>query len=177
MTGKKKQVIPWGSFVKDPTSWMIAECIPIGFEWKDPSKIKIGEIFCLLDHWRDHEDQGLEPLVWSPTSPLFMDIDQSLKNAQTIHLADALEPQDLDEEVFILPHSDKFDEEENDERVCEPSEHASTIWGISGDRAPIDVEPLAMQMSDQLESDLGESNISFESQIYFVLLICTMYHL
>src|ERR1700761_638815 len=71
ITGNKKQVIPWGSLIKDPMSWMTAECIPGGFEWRDPSKIPVGEVFCLLDHGRDHGDQGLEPCVWVQTLSLF----------------------------------------------------------------------------------------------------------
>jgi hypothetical protein len=45
ITSKKKQVIPWGALVKDPSSWISAECVPDGFVWKDPSKIQIGEVF------------------------------------------------------------------------------------------------------------------------------------
>jgi hypothetical protein len=73
MTGKKKLVIPWGALVKDPSSWIDEDCIPEMFEWKDPSKIQIAEAFRLLDHWRDREDQGLDPLIWVRTCPLFED--------------------------------------------------------------------------------------------------------
>ena len=92
--------------MKDPASWMMAECIPDGFEWKDPSKVQVGEVFHLLDHWRGREDQGLQPLVWLPSSPLFVDTKQSNRHAQSIRQAAALEPQDSEEEVFVLPHSD-----------------------------------------------------------------------
>ena len=100
-TGNKTQVIPWGSLVNDLASWMMAECIPDGFEWKDPSKVQVEEVFCLLDHWRDHEDQGLQPLVWLPSSPLFVDTKQSNRHAQSIRQAAALEPQDSEKAANV----------------------------------------------------------------------------
>ncbi|KAH8978646.1 hypothetical protein EDB86DRAFT_3151891 [Lactarius hatsudake] len=73
VTGNKKQTIPWGVLVKDPSSWIFDDCIPKDFVWKDPSKIQIGEVFRLLYHWKERQDQGLGPLMWVPTSPLFQD--------------------------------------------------------------------------------------------------------
>jgi hypothetical protein len=73
VSGKRKQIIPWGAFVKDPYSWISKECVPHEFEWKDPSKIQIAEIFRLLYHWRDRQDQSLEPLIWLPTCPVLQD--------------------------------------------------------------------------------------------------------
>ena len=64
--------------MRDPTSWIDEECIPDGFEWKDPSKIHKAEIFHLLDHWRAHQDEGLKPLIWEPTSPLFKDTEKTM---------------------------------------------------------------------------------------------------
>ncbi|KAH9172395.1 hypothetical protein EDB89DRAFT_1906250 [Lactarius sanguifluus] len=63
VTRKPKLIIPWGSLVKDPSSWIIDECTPDHFEWKDPSKIQIGEVFHILDHWRHRQDQGIGPLI------------------------------------------------------------------------------------------------------------------
>ena len=160
MTGNKKQVIPWGSLIKDPTSWIIAECIPDGFEWKDPSKIQVGEIFRLLDHWRDREDQGLDPLAWVLTSPLFKNTDRSSKDEQAFQSAKALDPHDSDEEVFVLSDSDAFDEEEDGEVVHKSSDHVFAVGGSSGDGRSADQEPLDMQTSDHIDSHSGESNIS-----------------
>ncbi|KAH9047244.1 hypothetical protein EDB84DRAFT_1435042 [Lactarius hengduanensis] len=65
VTRKAKQTIPWGSLVKDSSSWIEDDCSPNDFEWKDPSKIQIGEVFRLLYYWRDRQDQGIGPLmVW-----------------------------------------------------------------------------------------------------------------
>ncbi|KAI9443892.1 hypothetical protein H4582DRAFT_2053660 [Lactarius indigo] len=63
VTGIENQTIPWGSLSSDPSAWIDEECIPYDFEWKDPSKIRIDEVFRLLDHWRDRQDQGIDPLM------------------------------------------------------------------------------------------------------------------
>ena len=188
MTGKKNQVIPWGSLIKDPTSWILAESIPDGFEWKDPSKIQVGEVFRLLDHWRDRGDQGLEPLSWVPTSPLFKHTDPSSKPVQTFRTAQVLDPHDSDEEVFVLPDSDELDEENNShmshttsdhvsavggppgdrwktvdqdgEAVHKPSDYLDTIDRSSGDGGPMNLEPLTKKSSDHVEGHSGESSFS-----------------
>jgi hypothetical protein len=158
-TGNKTQVIPWGSLVKDPASWMMAECIPDGFEWKDPSKVQVGEVFRLLDHWRDREDQGLQPLVWLPSSPLFVDTKQSNRHAQSIRQAAALEPQDSEEEVFVLPHSDEFDEENDDSITHNQSYQSPSVLASSDDSgALMELEPPVMQLSDPTESSSGKSH-------------------
>jgi hypothetical protein len=113
ITGKKRQTIPWGKLVKDPSSWISEECIPDGFEWKDPSKIQIGEVFRLLYHWRDREDQDLIPLIWVPSCPLLQDTEEPLKPRRNVRQAKAQQPQDSDEENFDLPQSDDSDEEAN----------------------------------------------------------------
>jgi hypothetical protein len=188
MTGNKKQLIPWGSLIKDPSSWMIAECIPDGFEWKDPSKIHVGEVFRLLDHWRDREDQGLEPLAWVPTSSLFKNTDTSSMGVRTFRHGKALDPHDSDEEVFVLPDSDELDDVKDGQMIHNLSDHVSAVggsstddWqssdqdgeavqnpsnrvaaavGSSGDGRPMDLKPLAMQSSDHVEDHFGESDFS-----------------
>ena len=139
---------------------MLAECIPEGFEWKNPSKIQFGEVFHLLDHWRDHKDQGLESLAWVPTSPLFRNTNPSLKEVWPFCHAKALDPHDSDEEVFVLPSSDGIDEEKDAGMVPKPSENVAAVGQSSGDGSPTDLEHLAMQSSDQVDSPYGESNIS-----------------
>src|SRR6266404_1464474 len=71
MTEKPKLVIPWGKMIEDLASWIKKECYPKGFQWKHPSKIKIQDIFGLLDYWRERSAEGEEPLIWVTTSPLF----------------------------------------------------------------------------------------------------------
>jgi hypothetical protein len=52
VSGKKKAIIPWAKLCKNPSSWIRPECAPDGFQWADPSKIRINDVFSLLDHWR-----------------------------------------------------------------------------------------------------------------------------
>jgi hypothetical protein len=111
VTGKKRQTIPWGKLVKDPSSWISGECIPDGFEWKDPSKIQIGEVFRLLYHWRDREDQDLIPLIWVPSCPLLQDTEEPLKPRRHLRQARAQQPQVSDDEIFDLSQSGDSDEE------------------------------------------------------------------
>jgi hypothetical protein len=114
VTGKKKQIIPWGTLVKDPSSWISDECVPHGFEWKDPSKIQIGEVFCLLYHWRDRQAQDLNPLVWVPTCLLFQDAEKPSRHLQNVRRIRAEPQQESDEEVFNLPSSRDIEEDEDD---------------------------------------------------------------
>ena len=119
ITGNKKD-FPWGFLIKDLTSWMLAACILKGFKWKDPSKIQVGVIFHLLGHWRNHKDQGLEPLYWVPTSPLFKHTDPSSKDVWTFCTALALDPHDSDEQ-------------KDSQMTHKSSDHVSAVGGSSGD--------------------------------------------
>ena len=100
--------------MKDPSSWISKECIPHGFEWKDPSKIQIGEVFRLLDHWRDRQVQDLDPLVWVPTCPLFQDAEKPSKHLRNVRRVRVEPPPESDEEVFNLPSSKDIEEDEDD---------------------------------------------------------------
>lgn len=114
VTGKTKQIIPWGQLVKDPSAWIDKACIPYGFKWKDPSKIQIGEVFRLLDHWKDREAQDLIPLIWVPACPLFQDVEELQKKRRNVRQARTLQPEDSDEEVFHLPSSGDLDHEDDE---------------------------------------------------------------
>ena len=124
-----KQVIPWGTLVKDPSSWISEECFPTGFEWKDPSKIQVGEIFRLLDHWRDRQDKSLDPLIWVPTCPLFQGAEDPVTCGRTLQKTRVQQLPDSDEEVFILPSSedsDRDEDESNDNKSFEEDPPASS---------------------------------------------------
>jgi hypothetical protein len=113
-TGNKGQVIFWGSLVQDPTAWISEDCIPPGFEWKDPSKIQIGEIFRLLDHWMDRQDEGLDALVWVTSCPLFKKAQEPRKRRQSLQHARASQEQISDEENFDLPSSGDPDDADDE---------------------------------------------------------------
>ncbi|KAF8263643.1 hypothetical protein EI94DRAFT_1703852 [Lactarius quietus] len=88
ITGRKNKVIPWGSL--------------------------IGEIFRLLDHWRDRQDQGHVPLTWVPSCPAFQEGQPSQCLQKIRETVVAMQPLEADEEVFVLPHSNEIDEEEDE---------------------------------------------------------------
>ncbi|KAH8992193.1 hypothetical protein EDB92DRAFT_1816038 [Lactarius akahatsu] len=125
VTRKPKLIIPWGALVKDPSSWIIDECTPDRFEWKDPSKIQIGEVFCILDHWRHRQDRGIGPLMWVPTSPLFDNIEDPPRHQRSVRNARTLQSQGSDEEYFVLPNSQDSDQEDDKTGSVEPSEDSS----------------------------------------------------
>ena len=81
-SGAKQAKIPWAKLCKDPSSWIEPECTPDGFQWADPSKICIGKIFRLLDHWRERQQQHLNPLIWVTSCPLLKNASSSLEDRQ-----------------------------------------------------------------------------------------------
>ena len=130
MTGKPKLVIPWGKLIEDPASWIKKECYPNGFQWKHPSKIRIQDIFCLLDFWRDRSEDGEESLIWVTTSPLFDVIHRPSGQGRSIRRAPVQE-ESSDGERFILPHSSEMDENEDED---------AGVDGPEGPEAPYDMD-------------------------------------
>ncbi|KAI9430604.1 hypothetical protein H4582DRAFT_2063619 [Lactarius indigo] len=156
VTGIENQTIPWGSLSSDPSAWIDEECIPYDFEWKDPSKIRIDEVFCLLDHWRDRQDQGIDPLMWVPTCPLFNDTKQPTIHKRNIRRAQPKQSDGSDEESFDLhynedsnPQGDKTDDSLDESSVHdEPSDHS---WAAES-------PPLhCSSMTYRVQLDQGES--------------------
>ncbi|KAH9014735.1 hypothetical protein EDB84DRAFT_1568013 [Lactarius hengduanensis] len=76
ISGRKSATIPWSKLSCDPTAWIEEECFPLGFPWVDPSKLRLVQIFQLLDHWRQRQKEGLIPLIWNPSCELLSNIDQ-----------------------------------------------------------------------------------------------------
>ncbi|KAH9038255.1 hypothetical protein EDB85DRAFT_1888104 [Lactarius pseudohatsudake] len=105
VTRKPKLTSPWGSLTKDPSSWISNECIPNGFEWKDPSKIQIGEVFHLLNYWRERQDQEDPP-----------------RRGQSVRKAKIQQSPVSDEEHFVLPHSQDFDQEDEETSINKSSD-------------------------------------------------------
>ena len=89
-----------------------AGMLPRGFQWKHPSKIKIQDVFHLLNHWRDRSEKGEEPLIWVTTSSLFHNIHRPSRQVQRNNRAPVQE-ESSDGERFILPRSSEMDEGED----------------------------------------------------------------
>ncbi|KAH9008808.1 hypothetical protein EDB84DRAFT_1446695 [Lactarius hengduanensis] len=68
ISGRKNATIPWSKLSSDPMAWIEEECFPLGFPWVDPSKLRLVQIFQLLDHWRQRQKEGLIPLIWNPSN-------------------------------------------------------------------------------------------------------------
>ena len=85
VSGKKCAKISWAQLCEDLSKWIKPECMPDGFKWADPSKIRIGDIFLLLEHWRERQRQGLTPLMWLTSGPLFEDVSLSADEHQEYH--------------------------------------------------------------------------------------------
>ncbi len=76
VSGKKKATIPWAKLSQDPSSWIKPECVPDGFQWADPSKVRIRDLFLLLEHWRKRKQHRLKPLIWASSCPLLEDVEK-----------------------------------------------------------------------------------------------------
>lgn len=83
ISGKRKAIIPWAKLAMDPTAWIDEECYPPGFQWADPSKIQMGQVFQLLDHWRQRQESGLTPLIWNPSCELLANAVRKSKKIQS----------------------------------------------------------------------------------------------
>ncbi|KAN0136039.1 hypothetical protein V8E53_006200 [Lactarius tabidus] len=82
VSGKQRARISWGELSAKPSTWINPECSPIGFTWADPSKICIGDIHQLLEHWYGRKRQHLTPLIWAETCPVLKDATLSSEERQ-----------------------------------------------------------------------------------------------
>ncbi|KAN0135964.1 hypothetical protein V8E53_006125 [Lactarius tabidus] len=82
VSGKQRARISWGELSAKPSTWINPECSPIGFTWADPSKIHIGDIHQLLEHWYGRKRQHLTPLIWAEMCPVLKDATLSSEERQ-----------------------------------------------------------------------------------------------
>jgi hypothetical protein len=75
--------ISWRQLCEDPSLWIRPECVPDDFQWADPSKIRVGEVFRLLEHWKRRQEEHLKPLIWASTCPILQDVDRSSSSEHT----------------------------------------------------------------------------------------------
>ena len=108
--------------------------MPDRFEWEDPSKTQNSEIFRLLNHWRVHQDNGSDPLIWAPTCLLFKDAVNVANHVWTIQQARDLQHVDSDEELFVLPSTDNVDEEDESHGGDDTSEPSSQLHNDATDK-------------------------------------------
>ncbi|KAI9432718.1 hypothetical protein H4582DRAFT_2083108 [Lactarius indigo] len=77
---RKNATIPWSKLSSDPPTWIEEECYPLGFLWADPSKLRLVQVFQLLDHWRQRQREGLIPLIWNPSCELLANVDHPVQH-------------------------------------------------------------------------------------------------
>jgi hypothetical protein len=154
ITGIAKSVA-WKDMSKDPPSFLLEECYPKDFEWMHPSKIRIGEAFRLLDHWRSRIDNRQEPLIWVTSSKLFENVHRPLPQARTSR-QHPVQVESSDGERFSLPHSSEIDEDEDtyaNEDMSDRSEesdddHDSVVISMRADTPEQDAITTCEQRND-----------------------------
>ncbi|KAN0141412.1 hypothetical protein V8E53_000657 [Lactarius tabidus] len=82
VSGNKQAKISWTQLCANPSDWIMPECTPDGFTWADPSKIRIGDIHLILEHWRERKRQCLNPLIWVKSCPVLIDAALSSEECQ-----------------------------------------------------------------------------------------------
>src|ERR1700761_1617721 len=112
----------------------------------------MGEIFRLLDHWRDRRDRGIDHLIWVPTCPLFKRNAIRSENVPDFtrpigtragSLSDEemfTIPQDdtsSNSELFVLPQSGDMDEADSCSSSIASSASSSSAAHSSNDRESI----------------------------------------
>jgi hypothetical protein len=82
----------------DPSAWIEEECYPSGFQWADPSKIRVAQVFQLLDHWRQREKAGLTPLIWNPECDLLANGEQRSERIRRLRQSNLSSDHDEEED-------------------------------------------------------------------------------
>ena len=137
ISGKKKATIPWAKVTMDPSAWMHEECYPSGFRWADPSKIRVGQVFHLLDHWRQRKESGLAPLIWNSSCELLADVEhysEDVRNRRQIQ-SDHSSESDEDEEDFANQLA-KISEDDSESPSPPPSPSPHPMERGLGDPEP-----------------------------------------
>ncbi|KAH9074355.1 hypothetical protein EDB83DRAFT_2516178 [Lactarius deliciosus] len=122
ISGRKNATIPWSKVSSDPPAWIEQECYPLGFLWVDPSKLRLVQVFQLLDHWRQRKRDGLILLIWNPSCELLANVDQPephLRNPQQTHRRNS-----------------NFNEPESDNN-SEGEDFAKQIQGLRSSSVPV----------------------------------------
>jgi hypothetical protein len=106
--------IPWAKLSSNPSAWIREECFPAGFQWADPSKIRVGQVFQLLDHWRQREKDGLTSLTWNSSCELLTDVERLSQQVRNSRRKDGSESEsDSDERDVRHRFSDGEAEDED----------------------------------------------------------------
>ena len=147
--------IPWSKLSSDPPAWIEEECYPPGFLWVDPSKLRLVQVFQLLEHWRQRKRDGLILLIWNPSCELLANVDQPvprLRNPQRTRRRSS---------NFNEPESDNDSEEEDFAKEIQGLHSSSVTPPLPPSPSP---SPLRRNEIEQI-SIAGEQFIHF-SYVY-----------
>jgi hypothetical protein len=140
VTGRKQARIPWAELCQDPPSWIEPECAPDGFQWADPSKIRIREIYRLLEHWRERQRQRLNPLIWVTSCSFFRNSSPSLDDRQNYSSDQSTDSNSSDDDSVRNTSSDP-----------PPSSDISRSVTIQIETNPIPTSPIFSGLSPKTE--------------------------
>ncbi|KAH9062594.1 hypothetical protein EDB83DRAFT_2315452 [Lactarius deliciosus] len=150
ISGRKNATVPWSKLSSDPPAWIEEECYPLGFLWVDPSKLRLVQVFQLLEHWRQRKRDGLIPLIWNPSCELLANVDQPvprLRNPQRTHRRSS---------NFNEPESDNDSEEEDFAKEIQGLHSSSVTPPLPPSPSP---SPLCRNEIEQISiADIGESS-------------------
>ncbi|KAH8988704.1 hypothetical protein EDB83DRAFT_2535347 [Lactarius deliciosus] len=157
ISGRKNATVPWSKLSSDPPAWIEEECYPPGFLWVDPSKLRLVQVFQLLEHWRQRKRDGLIPLIWNPSCELLANVDQPvprLRNPQRTRRRSS---------NFNEPESDNDSEEEDFAKEIQGLHSSSVTPPLPPSPSP---SPLRRNEIEQISiADIGESSCPPPSSI------------
>jgi hypothetical protein len=159
ISGKKKAIIPWAKVAMDPTAWIDEECYPPGFQWADPSKIQVGQVFHLLDHWRQREESGLTPFIWNPSCELLKDVKQRSEHIRSRRNPEPDSDSEEEDLVSQLGMISENDSESDHGNPPSPSPHPSQR--VPGSPEPYEAEDTVSHHSCKSALSICELHITY----------------
>jgi hypothetical protein len=137
---------------QEPSSWIEPECAPCGFPWADPSKIRIDNVYLLLDHWRRRQADGMVPLIWASSCPLLEDVGQQSEHSEVS--SDAGSDSGARSEDGFRPNSEDGDHTTSDDGSNPNSDNEHTEDGDAGnDTDPKSDDGVGSNAQDNTDSD------------------------
>jgi hypothetical protein len=143
----------------DPTAWIDEECYPPGFQWADPSKIQVGQVFHLLDHWRQREESRLTPFIWNPSCELLKDVKQRSEHIRSRRNPEPDSDSEEEDLVSQLGMISENDSESDHGNPPSPSPHPSQR--VPGSPEPYEAEDTVSHHSCKSALSICELHITY----------------
>ena len=62
MTNNSKCAVPWGNIFSHQNDYIDPVYLPLGVKIREPSKMAVGDVLALYNHWRRRQNKG-EPVL------------------------------------------------------------------------------------------------------------------